>query len=201
MAAHVPPKKFIKKHGVNMLNPEYLKWKKAGGKKQAPPKFQDPIDFMMVRIDVLEAKDLVGKDKKMFSKKKTSDPYVKVSLLCTPTKTVAGAKRRPQKIPLGETQVIEKNLNPTWNFGRSTKIPVSRMSENLQLVFDIFDKDKLSSDDAMGTVTLSALKWKDTSVPAKWYEVPKGSAKGATGEIKLKVATQVHRVAGLRPYL
>ncbi len=201
MAASPQPKKFIKKNGVNMLNPEYLEWKKNGGKKAPPPVFQDPIDHMLVRIEVVEAKDLVGKDKKMFSKKKTSDPFVKVFLLCTPTKTVAGTKKRTQKILLGQTNVIEKDLNPTWNFGKTSKIPVSRMSETLQLVFEIFDKDKFSEDDAMGTVKLPALKWKDIGGSGKWYEVPKNSAKGATGEIKLKVATQVHRVAGLRPYI
>ena len=28
------PKKFINKDGVNVLNPEYLEWKKKGGKKK-----------------------------------------------------------------------------------------------------------------------------------------------------------------------
>mmetsp|Transcript_11218 Transcript_11218/g.23250 ORF Transcript_11218/g.23250 Transcript_11218/m.23250 type:complete len:200 (-) Transcript_11218:158-757(-) len=195
------PKKFIKKNGVNMLNPEYLAWKKTGGKKTAPPRWEDPIDFVLVQYEVIEAKDLVAMDRSLFGKKKSSDPFVKISLLCTPTTLVAGKKKAAEKIRLGRTEVIKKNLNPTWNFKSGSKIPYSRANETLQLVFEVFDEDKLSSDDPMGTLKLSPLKWKDSNESAKWYEIPKGSAKKVSGDIKIKVTTQLHRVQGLRPYI
>jgi Ca2+-dependent lipid-binding protein len=194
------PKKFIKKNGVNMMNPEYLVWKKKGGKKPPAPKWQDPIDFMMVQYQVIQAKDLVAKDRNLFGKKTSSDPFVKVSLLCTPTKTLPGQKRRAQKIDLGKTETKKKNLNPTWNFTKASQIPFSRQSETLQLVFDIFDEDLMSSPDSLGSLTLSPLKWENNRGSATWYEIPKNSGKKVSGEIKINVNTEVHRVQGLRPY-
>lgn len=194
------PRKFIKKNGVNMLNPEYLAWKKKGGKKAPTPQWQDPIDRMMVQFQVIQAKDLIAKDRNMFGKRVSSDPYVQVSLLCTPEGNTPGLKKKVQKIKLGRTETMKKNLNPTWNYSQASAIPYSRMNEKLQLVFEIFDEDKLSSDDSMGALALPALEWKDSNGSAVWYEIPKGSAKEVSGKIQIKVATGVHRVQGLRPY-
>jgi len=194
------PKKFIKKNGVNMLNPEYLQWKKNGGTKPPPPQWEDPIDYMLVQFQVLEGRDLVAKDRNAFGKKTSSDPFVEVSLLCTPTKAIPGQKKKVQRIPLGKTQTIKKNLNPTWNFTKVSQVPYSRASESLQLVFNIYDEDLMSSPDSMGALALPPLKWKNKKGTPTWYEVPKGSAKKASGDIKINVNTEVHRVKGLRPY-
>jgi len=195
-----PPKKFIKKKGVNTLNPEYLAWKKSGGERAAPPAWQDPIDRMLVEFHVLQGKDLVAKDRNMFGKKTSSDPYVAISLLCTPKITKPGQKKKVQKIRLGKTEVKKKNLNPRWNFSKGSSIPFSRNNETLQLMFEIYDEDKLSADDSMGVLTLEALEWKDSVGTSQWQEIPKGSAKDVTGEIQIKVSTSLHRVQGLRPY-
>lgn len=194
------PKKFIKKNGVNMLNPEYLAWRKKGGKKAPAPKWQDPIDFMLVQYQVIEARDLVAKDRNLFGKKKSSDPFVQVSLLCTQTNTIPGQKKNVQKIMLGRSETIKKNLNPTWNFSKISQIPYSRQSEILQLVFNLYDEDKLSSPDSLGVVTMPPLNWKNSKGSATWYEIPKDSGKKVTGEVKICITTEIHRVQGLRPY-
>jgi len=194
------PKKFISKNGVFTLNPEYLEWKKKGGQKKSSPQWQDPIDKMMVQFSVLQAKDLVAKDRNMFGKKTSSDPYVAVSLLCTPAKTKSRQRNQVQKINLGRTKTIPKNLSPTWNYTQASAIPYSRKNETLQLVFELFDEDVLSSDDSLGVVKLPALEWKDSHGSATWYEIPKGSAKKVSGAVQIAVSTQLHRVQGLRPY-
>jgi len=184
-----------------MLNTEYLAWKKAGGTKlpaHATP-WQDPIDKMVVNIQVLKAKNLVAKDRNIFGKRTTSDPYVLVSLSCTPAETVSNQKR-VQKIELGRTQTISKHLSPTWNYTLPSDIPFSRYNETLQLVFEIFDQDKLSSDDSLGVVKLEALQWKDSSGASVWHEIPKDSAKNVSGMIKINISTSLHRVQGLNPY-
>lgn len=194
------PRKFVKKNGINVLNPEYLAWKNKGGTVTQGP-WVDPIDKMTVLIQVLEANDLVGKDRSMFGKKKTSDPYVSVSLKCTPTNPLPGQMQiRPQVIYLGKTPTIKKNLNPTWNHSLSMTIPYSRSNESLMLLFQLYDEDKFSSDDSLGVVALGPLQWKDSAGSASWYEIPKGSAKKVSGKIKLSIQTQIHRVQGLKPY-
>jgi len=194
------PKKFVKKNGVNSVNPEYLAWKRSGGKNSPSLPWQDPIDKMMVQYQVLQAKDLVAKDRNMFGKRISSDPYVHVSLLCTPSSTVSGQKKKMQKIKLGRTPTMKKNLSPIWNYSQASAIPYSRRNEILQLMFEIFDEDKLSSDDSMGALKLQALQWKDSVGSAVWYEIPKGSAKDVSGKIQIKVSVSIHRVQGLRPY-
>lgn len=196
------PKKFVKKNGVHTLNPEYLTWKKNGGTELSTPQapWQDPIDRIMVQFQVLQAKDLVAKDRNLFGKRTSSDPYVLVSLLCTPSSTLPGQKKKVQKIKLGQSPTIKKNLFPTWNYSQTSAIPFSRKNETLQLMFEVFDEDKISSDDLMGVVKLEALEWKDSAGDAVWYDIPESSAKGASGKIQMKISTSLHRVQGLRPY-
>lgn len=195
------PKKFIKQNGVNSLNPEYILWKKSGGKKASTPTWQDPIDRMTIQFKVIQAVDLVAKDRNMFGKKTSSDPYVNIVLLCTPESTKSSQKKKAQKIKLGRTETMKKNLSPTWNFSQGSAIPYSRKNETLQLVFEIYDEDKMSADDCMGVLTLPPLEWKDSTGSAVWYEIPKDSAKKVSGKIEIKVSTSVHRVQGLRPYM
>ena len=183
-----------------MLNPEYLEWKKNGGKKAPAKKWEDPIDYMLVQFNVFEAKDLVAKDRNMFGKKTSSDPYVEVSLICTPTKTIPGKKSTMQKIALGKTQTIQKNLNPVWNYAKVSQIPVSRMSEKLQLAFNLYDEDLMSSPDSLGSFLLPPLEWKNKKGSPTWYEIPKNSGKKVSGQVRISITTEVHRVKGLRPY-
>jgi hypothetical protein len=68
------------------------------------------------------------------------------------------------------------------------------------LMFEIFDEDLMSQPDNMGIVKVM-LKWEDLHPSAPtWHEIPKDSAKNASGKIELKISTKVHRMENLRPY-
>ena len=106
-----------------------------------------PVVGVEIDCTVLAGRDLVAKDRSLFGKK-SSDPYVVIS-----------CGRRT----LGTTKVVDKNLSPMWD--QTFKInldgkAVARL-ESTELVFAIFDKDKLSGKDPMGVVHSCA---KHTSV-------------------------------------
>ena len=198
-----PPPKFTKKNGVNMLNPDYLAWKRQHGNQtstgiQSKP-WEPPIDRMTVQIHVIQGQDLVAKDRNLFGKRTSSDPYVLVSFASSPPSSTSGQVRREQKTKLGQTVTVKKNLSPTWNFSVTASIPYNKKSHSNSLVFQIFDQDKLSADDSMGVVSLP-LEFKDSAGPAAWYNIPKNSGKNASGKIQIQIQTSLHRVQGLTPY-
>ncbi|KAL3923407.1 MAG: hypothetical protein SGILL_001674 [Bacillariaceae sp.] len=193
-----PPKKFIQKNGVLTMNPEYISWKQNGGaakaNKQQQP-FVAPIDKMALEVRVVKGSGLVAKDRNMMGKKTTSDPFVVVSLISRGRKTV-----------LGKSKTIKKNLAPVWDFGLTTSLsylqhgPSPGFSNSMpMLMFEIFDEDLMSAPDSMGIVKVM-LKWEDMASGPTWHEVPKDSAKNASGKIELKISTKLHRMENLRPY-
>jgi hypothetical protein len=210
----VGPPKTILKNGVITLNPEWVEWKKkhqqdGGNSKNTQQKHHQrqepagaPIEKMTVKIQVLQGKDLVAKDRNLLGKKTTSDPYVVVSLLSS----------RGRKVQLGKTPTIYKNLSPRWD--HSVTASVSYLEHgptlgsnhyrnapgNSMLVFEIFDEDQFSEPDRMGVVQIP-LEW-DNARPESgtWYEIPKNSAKNATGSIEIRISSQVHRMENLKPY-
>lgn len=143
---------------------------------------------MTLRITILEGSDLVAKDRNLFGKKTTSDPYVQV---------LAGSDR--SYVRLGQTKTIYKNLNPTWNETINARINyVQHGRSNLR--FQIYDEDKLSDHDSMGFMSVP-LEWKDVQGIPQWYEIPKNSAKNAKGKIQLQIQSQVHRLQGVKSYV
>uniref|UniRef100_A0A8C7CEH1 Extended synaptotagmin-like protein 1b n=1 Tax=Oncorhynchus kisutch TaxID=8019 RepID=A0A8C7CEH1_ONCKI len=97
----------------------------------------------VMRIHLLEAKDLVAMDKLMGGLKKgKSDPYVKIH--------IGGVKFK--------SHVIKENLNPIWNEMYETVLtPQAR--EEIQV--ELYDKD-MDSDDFLGRCVL-------TGQPYTWY--------------------------------
>ena len=93
-----------------------------------------------VEIDctVMAGRDLVAKDRSLFGKK-SSDPYVVI--MCG-------------KRTLGTTKVVDKSLNPVWNqtFKLNLDAKAAARLESTELVFAIFDKDKIGANDPMGVV-------------------------------------------------
>ena len=91
-----------------------------------------------VEIDctVMAGRDLVAKDRSLFGKK-SSDPYVVI--MCG-------------KRTLGTTKVVDKSLNPVWNqtFKLNLDAKAAARLESTELVFAIFDKDKIGANDPMG---------------------------------------------------
>uniref|UniRef100_A0A8C8C7G6 Extended synaptotagmin-like protein 1b n=1 Tax=Oncorhynchus tshawytscha TaxID=74940 RepID=A0A8C8C7G6_ONCTS len=90
----------------------------------------------VIRIHLLEAKDLVAMDKLMGGLKKgKSDPYVKIN--------IGGVKFK--------SHVIKENLNPIWNEMYETVLtPQAR--EEIQV--ELYDKD-MDSDDFLGRCVLT----------------------------------------------
>ena len=100
-------------------------------------------------------------DKNMFSKGGSSDPYVKVELH-------SPLEDKPRAI--GKTDVVKKSCNPVFKkeeftfkvdeelfdlaTSPSSKEDGAASDDVPRLVFDIFDKDMMSSDDQMGTATV-----------------------------------------------
>jgi len=182
------PPKVIHVNGVNRINPAYLQWKKNGGKVESTPsRTKLPVSKVDFSFDIIKARDLVAKDRNMFGKKTTSDPYVEV-WLCS--------DRKHEALCLGKTPTVKKNLNPQWNHQLRISVPFLNAPWCNQLQFRIFDEDLLSAPDAMGTITLP-FAWTDGN-QQHWHEVPKTSAKNAQGSIELRVQSKVHHA---RPYV
>ena len=121
---------------------------------------------MAYRLTVIQGSGLVAKDRNIFGKKKSSDPYVEVWM--------NGRK-------IGTTETIKKTLDPVWHTGNHYDD-----IEEGKLELKIFDEDKLSAPDAMGTVTLDlGPKYYFPQPNTSWYDVPPDSAKHATGKLQL----------------
>ncbi|KAG7369232.1 C2 domain containing protein [Nitzschia inconspicua] len=185
------PPKLITTDGVTKLNPAYLEWKKqtgGGAAGAATFKRQDPIESMTLRITIIQGSDLVAKDRNLFGKKTTSDPYVQI---------LAGSGR--SYVRLGQTKTIYKNLSPQWNETITAQVKYIHHARS-ELRFQIYDEDKLSDPDNMGVVTLPLI-WETTNGTPQWYEIPKNSAKNAQGKIQLQIQSQIHHLQGLKSYV
>lgn len=135
---------------------------------------------LVVGVEIIQGKDLVPKDRNLMGKKKSSDPYIKV---------FGG------KTPLGRTKTIQKSLNPVWNekfeliLGADDANYILKMSGGVQMEFRIFDEDKRTEDDPMGTVFVPLRPLEPSTTD--WYPVTKGSGpffcKDATGQIEIRI--------------
>jgi len=150
------------------------------------------INGIEIDITLIQARNLIAKDTKgLFNKKKSSDPYAIIFW--------GGEK-------CGKTKTIDKTLNPGWNETFKIKAGSTNMQQLLNgdpkySVIDIviFDDDKLTKDDPIGTVSLP-LNFNDnpTNLPASWYTLGKGKApyvaKDFAGELEVKLSVSVERI-------
>mmetsp|Transcript_12544 Transcript_12544/g.25488 ORF Transcript_12544/g.25488 Transcript_12544/m.25488 type:complete len:632 (-) Transcript_12544:150-2045(-) len=134
-----------------------------------------PVIGAEIDCTVVAGRGLVAKDRSLFGKK-SSDPFVVISC--------------GQRI-LGTTEVIEKNLSPVWNKQFKLNIDgkaVSRLNST-ELVFAIFDKDKLSANDPMGQVRVPLSSLDGGHVSERWHEVNNCSGcSDASGELQIKAS-------------
>ena len=142
---------------------------------------REPEDAMIIRlsdikISVLQGRGLVAKDKNIWGRYISSDPYV---VLRHGTSTI------------GRTSVIKKTLDPTWND------PIFRLSVVRSAIgfynsieCRIFDRDNLSNDDPMGTVFVPIPPLNNSKV-LRWFPVQKGEGenhcRNATGELLIEI--------------
>jgi tellurium resistance protein TerZ len=147
---------------------------------------------LTLNVEVLQARDLIAKDRNLLGKRTTSDPYVKVQI-------------KDQII--GKTRVVSKSLNPVWNQRFQFKLgadsaarlvqPEHRRTEQPQVaLLTIWDQDSVGEDDIMGTVVIVLDPLENTTT--KWYAVGKGSGTtfchNAKGELQVKISFEGQRM-------
>jgi hypothetical protein len=129
-----------------------------------------------IQVQVLRGRDLVPRDKNLFGKYVSSDPYVKV---------------KHGEATIGKTKIIRKTLNPEWNSDIFSICLLSRALEMHRFIeCEIYDHDQLSSDDPMGEIMIP-LPVSQNYSSTRWYPVANGTGNhycnDATGEILVKV--------------
>ena len=94
-----------------------------------------------------------------------SDPYVKIY-----------EKNSSEKCFLKKTKFIKNNLNPKWN--EEFIIKLSPNNKQKKLLLEVWDKDRMTSDDLLGTVELSLSNIKSettasgiASIPNQFYNL------------------------------
>ncbi|KAG7348394.1 C2 domain containing protein [Nitzschia inconspicua] len=139
---------------------------------------EDVTKYLQVRVTVLEGRNLVAKDKNLWGKNVSSDPYVIVF-------------HGPNK--LGKTSIVKKSLDPKWYDKKETfilNIIPQALDINKTIECNIFDHDQLSTDDSMGTCFIRIPNSMNTS-HTDWYPVENGEGKNycrnAKGELKVEI--------------
>jgi Ca2+-dependent lipid-binding protein len=95
-----------------------------------------------VTLTIIKGSSLKAMDSSMFSKKGSSDPYVKI--LCRDNTT--------NKLEvLGKTKTVKKTLNPEWKSEHAFLLTDHHSSI---ITLTLWDHDSTSGDDPMGIVTL-----------------------------------------------
>lgn len=126
-------------------------------------------DIHKIRIEITEASNV------MIADLASSDPYVKVYDTST------------DKL-IYTTAVIKKNLNPVWNEVVDVVVDPTREWPEIYR-FEIWDRDLLSKDDAMGQVIvhLKVSDLGDSKTIDKWYPIT-GPPTKAKGELRVVVS-------------
>ncbi|CAB9502985.1 Tellurium resistance protein TerZ [Seminavis robusta] len=157
------------------------------------------VSGLEVDIHIIEGRNLVAKDRNLMFQKTSSDPFVKI---------FHGDKR------IGKTKVIKKTLNPEWHeqfhlhidqYDFLNYVGNGANKFNLQnakippIMLYLFDEDKASADDPMGTVAIPL----DLLVEPKqqWLKVENGEGKNycrnAKGEVSVLIKIQAQQVLQL----
>eukprot|EP00980_Cylindrotheca_fusiformis_P015714 scaffold4531_cov103-Cylindrotheca_fusiformis.AAC.8 len=137
----------------------------------------DAVQFLEVRLKILEGRSLVPKDKRIFGRQKTSDPYIMIYH--------AGNH-------IGQTGVVRKSLNPVWSDNHFVFPIVPRALAIFDTVeLRLFDRDRFSTDDIMGTVFVPIPRIMDMKI-STWYPVVCGRVgnffcRNATGKVKIEI--------------
>ena len=158
--------------------------------KVSSTSYRPNIKNIELDITIFRARNLIANDGSLFGKKKSSDPYVRIFW--------GGEK-------CGKTKAIGKNLSPEWNENFKINVESKYMQKLVNgdpsySVVDVivFDKDKFSKDDPLGTVSIPLTFMENpTSLPATWYTLGKGKdpyvCKKASGEIELKIVVLIDK--------
>mmetsp|Transcript_126207 Transcript_126207/g.188321 ORF Transcript_126207/g.188321 Transcript_126207/m.188321 type:complete len:195 (+) Transcript_126207:179-763(+) len=139
-----------------------------------------------VRVTILQGSGLVAKDRNLLGRKTSSDPYVE----CFSTYNKIGDPKTYGRL-VGKTETKYKTLEPVYNHTFSDIDFAYCHSAVIQL--RVYDEDKMSEPDAMGTVKIPISMANDSDT-TKWYEIPKDSAKNASGKLQVRLYVKVHKL-------
>ena len=145
-----------------------------------------PVAGLKATITLYQGRDLLAKDRNLFGKKKSSDPYVKVFF---------------KDVLIGKTHVKKKTLEPQWNccvkymIGcddgekiRNSAPTASGLGPAFRLV--VLDHDKVGKDDNLGQVFIPITP---NGVEPQWFPLQDGKqgdkyyCKKAKGEIQVSI--------------
>mmetsp|Transcript_7062 Transcript_7062/g.8171 ORF Transcript_7062/g.8171 Transcript_7062/m.8171 type:complete len:554 (+) Transcript_7062:47-1708(+) len=149
-------------------------------------------DVAGIEIDVtiIQGEGLVAKDRNLFGKKTTSDPYIKVH---------HGGNQNS----CHTTAVISANLNPVWN--ESFKIHAGYQDMDKSIVFYLYDRDELTEDDKMGCVVIPVPEYTDKPPCTDWFPVQKTwegneeyNCPKAKGRVKISLAVNVRKYLNMK---
>ena len=149
------------------------------------------MDKLSVRVTLIQGTGLVAKDRNLLGKKTSSDPYVECFSTYQKPDNSGRLKTFGKKI--GQTEVIKKTLEPKYNH---TFDPIEfAYASNPNIQLRIFDYDKLSDPDSMGVVNIPLHNLQGSSGDTThWYDVPKDSAKNASGKLQVRIRYTVHKL-------
>jgi hypothetical protein len=149
----------------------------GGGGRRGGKRHSLEATLLEIKVRVLQGRDLVAKDTNIFGRSTTSDPYVIVHM-------------GPNQ--MGRTSIVPKDLDPVWPPNQYFRLNVLARSIEVykQIEFNIYDNDKLSADDPMGTVFVTIPGMRNLKV-VNWYRVENGEGqdhcRNATGELLVEV--------------
>jgi len=125
------------------------------------------LEHIEIQLTVIQGQGLVAKDKNLFGKKTSSDPYTEV--WCN-------------RKCVGKTSTKNKTLDPVWN-----KKIMFKIKSPAPFILKVYDEDLMSSPDLMGVVSIPCPT--TPGIITNWYEIPTDSAKNASGKLEVKIET------------
>ena len=145
-----------------------------------------PLAGLRATITIYQAKDLLAKDRNIFGKRTTSDPYVKVFY---------------KDVQIGKSQVKKKTLEPQWNCSINYMIGCDEAEKvkhaaptasglGPKFCFVVLDKDMATADDPLGEVCIPI---NVDGIKPQWFSLQTGRqgekyyCKKAKGEIQVSV--------------
>eukprot|EP00977_Amphora_coffeiformis_P023573 scaffold13655_cov191-Amphora_coffeaeformis.AAC.2 len=148
---------------------------------ETEPCMYENVETIRCQLEIHKAEDLVAKDRTLFGKHATSDPYVEVWRNLPTTKV--GKTDTKYKTLCPE---FEKSFLVTWSH-KELQRSISRQ-QRARVELKIWDYDKLSGADHMGDCSISLpLSDENCVITKQWYLVDKLSATHAKGRVQVSL--------------
>jgi len=155
------------------------------------------VEGMELKVTIMKGEGLAAKDRNLMGQRTTSDPYCVVFLETSTPGARAGSKPKVSQKQIGKTKTVMKNLSPTWDETWKMTLPCSVLQDPKNpptLICKLYDYDKGTDDDEMGTVKIPlSIDPPKNQNTKEWYEIPKKSANNAKGKLQVGIKTVLQR--------